>query len=1400
MKQKHPGSYLFPLLITALICLGVGISSRAIADDISGSGTNPNAPSVEFSTDGSTLVIKASGDITDYTSPVSIPGNSTFTNAAATKITTQQNSSSFVKAGDGYQTTTPYYEANVKYTQVVSSDVSKYISGPNYKWRSDVKTTLGETSMYSVTYADGVWKAISKESDFNWINPNNFVYIVVDGKSYVPYVLTTKTLNYGDKITPSYDGTGDVQAITKEDFFSKYASCYYNVQYGNPATYKSADKSTEGSTTISVDGKDVTVVPLEPGTTITFDADNDKLYTVDAENSSYIKIENNDNYFFTEHPEYIHTDYTTSTLSFIDQVKAKLAEGKYSSVRFEKAEGGADITISLDQMKDIIAYNGNYKLQGNNSVIDFSAVGKISDLGAAEVPNTVNNVSVVLPDALRDAEAKSIAGAQKNGNWYWLSDDGTILNVEGLYPGRFSSAASVKLSGKTKSIVVMGKVGFDILKQKNLQNLDIAGIDNLDIHYVTTTDGNQFSMNDPFAVFKGFKNLKRVVIPGTDDISTLAEPADYESSVQVFQSLPFAKDYAGKETTDHILQTRVMKENVINNLSHYTPEDFKNAVEFAFIGKLSYDDFSFFSGIEGKKVNLIHVSLKDANKTTFEVLETIKNNNIEYLALPDAKCDTTSTLFPTLHENMPNLKGLGYFNDTTFTAQTWKEPGGICILTAMMQPVLIPGNTSKVKSVRISGPVNAEDLGRESTTVDEKGHLTYKITTRCVQDDKVDPLNKKYIATSTDRADHYVRSHGAFSYANFSTADLSGAEIDENYPNDLCLSLLACYQNCDTIALPSKGKEIPVGCFANFGKLTSICIPESYEYIRSAAFDNLNSLRNISTTSGDSIISLGDNTMVISKNMKLIETGAFSNVEKIVDVYCLGNEAPEAQRWAFNTTMTYGNSGFSPSPAITRKNYVNHEKPISVLHFPTTCTAEQIEKYTDPTREYSITDGQGTTDGNGHYLVWPNQSEFIRAYVQGHTGYTWKAWNTKREPYNNGLVYALNEGMQAHQSQADSLWKKSDSPTGTKFYDSTDKTSDQKDYRGWHEFALVAAYNYEEPDPIYDFGAVRDNNWWTLCLPFDMTKKNLRLVFGDPNGRDDDIKNEDNYPRVCELTGVERNLSTHSIILKFGKDLVMNTSEKDATVPGEDAVIMKAGHPYLIKPKMPDAEREDTWTPSKHILKYSQIGKDFSELLAGYGEDGVGGILRDNIKDVPAFAASQAGSKKEDDTYYYRFIATFASWYIPRYSYFLGWHVDRPAWWWKPTTTATERQWAPNTCIILVTKNSDEAPTFVTSAGNDKGEVAHWNVTSSGFEFCNDDSFADQKASGSKRAGMLFDFVGDPGTTTGISHVVIDTSKADPSSVAPIYNLNGQLVSRTGSTDGLARGIYIKNGKKIIVK
>ena len=50
------------------------------------------------------------------------------------------------------------------------------------------------------------------------------------------------------------------------------------------------------------------------------------------------------------------------------------------------------------------------------------------------------------------------------------------------------------------------------------------------------------------------------------------------------------------------------------------------------------------------------------------------------------------------------------------------------------------------------------------------------------------------------------------------------------------------------------------------------------------------------------------------------------------------------------------------------------------------------------------------------------------------------------------------------------------------------------------------------------------------------------------------------------------------------------------------------------------------------------------------------------------------------------------------------------------------------------------------------------------------------------------------GTTTGIEDLVVDGVKAN----GRVYNLNGQYVGN--SLNGLQPGIYIQNGKKVVVK
>lgn len=54
--------------------------------------------------------------------------------------------------------------------------------------------------------------------------------------------------------------------------------------------------------------------------------------------------------------------------------------------------------------------------------------------------------------------------------------------------------------------------------------------------------------------------------------------------------------------------------------------------------------------------------------------------------------------------------------------------------------------------------------------------------------------------------------------------------------------------------------------------------------------------------------------------------------------------------------------------------------------------------------------------------------------------------------------------------------------------------------------------------------------------------------------------------------------------------------------------------------------------------------------------------------------------------------------------------------------------------------------------------------------------------------------------TTDIEEISTDADGSLATKATGIYNLNGQKISDNASTAGLAKGIYISGGKKIVVK
>ena len=314
-------------------------------------------------------------------------------------------------------------------------------------------------------------------------------------------------------------------------------------------------------------------------------------------------------------------------------------------------------------------------------------------------------------------------------------------------------------------------------------------------------------------------------------------------------------------------------------------------------------------------------------------------------------------------------------------------------------------------------------------------------------------------------------------------------------------------------------------------------------------------------------------------------------------------------------------------------------------------------------------------------------------------------------------------------------------------------------YAGWHQFVLTDAYDVVDPDtPHHDYSGISDNNWWTLCVSFDMTKKDVRDFFGYG-----DQETEDKMPIVTTLTGVVRNQTEKSITLRFDKDFY-----KEAT--SDDDVVIKAGHPYMIKPYMTKEDIEACMTPAGHVYKNKTIIAK-NDFVAGSN-------LADDKFAVSVTAKDENGNDIEG--YTYKMIGGFVLKDVPQHGYFLGWEGNYPAGHvtYYRNADGNQHNWNQFTCLI--------GHNLQATLGENASGSYLMTVT------CDDDSFED----GTMNSAKVHLAFGGEGNTTGIAKV--NGQIVNSNNVGKIYNVNGQYVGN--SLDNLQKGLYIVNGKKYVVK
>lgn len=728
--------------------------------------------------------------------------------------------------------------------------------------------------------------------------------------------------------------------------------------------------------------------------------------------------------------------------------------------------------------------------------------------------------------------------------------------------------------------------------------------------------------------------------------------------------------------------------------------------------------------------------------------------------------------------------------------------------------------TENVRDLILSGNLNAVDMNTGGTCVDNDKHYSAS-----------GPNNWK-----------------ALPFCKPEKIDLSDALFGEgkNYhPEDMTIS--GYYAgSIKEIILPTAESQntIPDDFMNNCVGVQSLCIPYNYEIIGKRAFFNAHGLTHIYTTDPSNTKENPDNvktdhgngSFTFSANLKEIRSEGkvdegtfFGNgmQQEVFDIYNLAVKAPKCGAYAFQGDLTYGNNGFKGNwtHPICRENYTNGSHVICMLHYPTESksyireggTCVEAANYEDITRVYTLADETGAVDGSGNTRAWPRHAEFYRSFNQAVSGHTWDGWKL-------------------YQDET-ALYKE----VVSEYYDGVvkdpSKTYNKAYYQGWHEFVLTENNIFVPFDPQTRYENFVEKDWYTICVPYDIKKSELLMALGVKAGSNNNVRRlkknadgttgtqleetaatvtEDLYPDVRTLVQVKRSVNERKVTLCLSEPLVTATKCQDVYIPEDtrqgyeytelkesDPVVMKGGYPYLVRPFIPEDNRiKNIGAYVVAVASQNDFTRpNYTGVLGNTDGSAAGttfslpvreGVETQALNKDKSTQASPVYVKLDDSSpCMYNFVGTYINGNVPQYGYYLG--VS------KSTgkhqffrTTKTTTKWNQYSAII----KGFTKPEFYIPSGADSKTIE--NVRRIFDPDQADDLIilsSESPTNAGKAMTLILDDSGeDDNTTTAIRDIDMDRNMDSNNKV---YTIGGML---TNGSNRLQKGIYIKNGKKHVVK
>lgn len=957
------------------------------------------------------------------------------------------------------------------------------------------------------------------------------------------------------------------------------------------------------------------------------------------------------------------------------------------------------------------------------------------------------------------------------------------------------------------------------IEKKVSDNTNYINIDNdiLASWNLTTIDGSQY--------------VKVFVVEGDVPTSPVSLDELAANGIQLISKSDFISDYIVADVTYQVTKSLFVSHDEGNNYVSLT-----SGVDYKWTpGDVFYEGTATYAQIESNDAFFgktgTHPDFIKADERTLSFNDLLLRKitegayeNVEFVNEGSDKLliDATSVqniLYPNASQNV-SIKdlNLGQATIENLSGDVFKSPSASHLFAASLKSLTLP-LTNLTTVVSPTTNTNVEKMVVPTGVIpDNYNNVAASLTTITI------PEGYDYV--------------GEKAFCSLSNLK----EI--NFPNTLRYIGNSAFEGCANMesvtlneGLENIGKDAFKG--GRQSKLSSVNFPSSLKIINDGAFYGAH-IMNLKFHAGLKYIGKAafglteysiESVLEIPASVRYIGPAAF-NFRQYQDVYFYGETAPLMpigsateydQAWtactAFSEHTLDGNGGFSPSKGTiaddantgyaNRENYKDgHNNYMCVLHYPKDLEDDgKKNTYTDVTRIYKTdpsenfhyrdTDGgwNGTegadivgqesedasiTFGNctafkrvnwgyqdtylGPQYIWPSQAQFNRAYATASNGLCW-----------NGVdeyIYELTDDDIATLKYAGYV-------IGEGEGEYTKEQLGKIAHMGTRQFVLanadVTKDDKPEEDPTYPIN-IKGGEWWTLCVPFNMTKSQVTEVFGAET-------------RVCIFNKVERLVDRANqaryIRLYFTKDAYLHKTTvvndkiqmDDNSSTGDDDIVIYAHQSYMIYPKKSSEDANNMY----NIADYQLVtGSPLPTLVkANETVDGNMGTMAPDEGDewnkeyrfVGNYQTQVAETQSTENQSAGVATQAFKTVTIPQYSYIYAKKTGAQTaqfWFYTGTTAA----WGANKCVVQAT-------------ARDGGKVDFENYFGGG-------------SSVTAKQAIQQSFFGDNGEATGVDNFVIIAGEAKDAQI--VYNLNGQIVNNNGNLDGLQKGVYIKNGKKYMVK